>query len=180
MPSFVAFLRAVNLPGKPVSMAQVRKMAEGLGFEEVRTLLQSGNLIFEAVSDDPGALEAMLEGAAKQALGLATDFMVRSGADIRALIDSNPYPDAARDDPGHLLTVFLKSAPPNGAVERLRPAIKGRETVELRGKELYAVYPDGVGRSKLTMQLIERHLGTRGTGRNWNTVLKLAEMMRSA
>ena len=70
----------------------------------------------------------------------------------------------------------LKTAPAAGALERLRAAIKGPEGVELIGRNAYLVYPDGIGRSKLTIGVIEKALGVRGTGRNWNTVVKLAEM----
>jgi uncharacterized protein (DUF1697 family) len=176
MTSFVALLRAVNLPGKPLSMAALREMAEGLGFTKVRTLLQSGNLVFDSDDGDAEALEHRLEAGAKKALGLDTDIIVRTADDISEAINANPYPEAGRDDPGRLLVVFLKAAPREGALDALRASIKGTETVEARGRHLYAVYPDGQGRSKLTMQLIEKHLGTRGTARNWNTVRKLAEM----
>jgi uncharacterized protein (DUF1697 family) len=70
----------------------------------------------------------------------------------------------------------LKEAPPASAVKGLQEAIPGRETVRARGRELYVVYPDGIGRSKLTVALMDRKLGTRGTGRNWNTVTKLAAL----
>jgi uncharacterized protein (DUF1697 family) len=73
--------------------------------------------------------------------------------------------------------MFLKSAVPAANLKALQAAIRGRETVRAEGKELYAVYPDGVGRSKLTHALIERKLATRATGRNWNTVLKIAALM---
>ena len=71
----------------------------------------------------------------------------------------------------------LKTAPPAKKVEALRAAVRGRETMRCEGKELYVVYPDGIGRSKLTGTLIESKLGTRGTARNWNTVLKLAAQL---
>jgi uncharacterized protein (DUF1697 family) len=69
--------------------------------------------------------------------------------------------------------MVLKDAPKAGAVKALQAAITGREIVRAHGREAYLVYPDGIGPSKLTHALIEKTLGTRGTGRNWNTVLKL-------
>ena len=71
---------------------------------------------------------------------------------------------------------FTKAAPADGALEALRAAIKGPEQVAIVGRNAYLVYPDGIGRSKLTITVIEKKLGVRGTARNWNTVLKLAEM----
>ena len=91
----------------------------------------------------------------------------------KAVVADNPFPNEAKNDPGHLLVVVLKDAPDRAAVAALQKAIKGREVVKAKGRQAYIVYPDGVGHSKLTMTLIEKTLGTRGTGRNWNTVLKL-------
>jgi uncharacterized protein (DUF1697 family) len=88
----------------------------------------------------------------------------------------NPFPAEAERDPAHLTVVFLKDAPKAKAVEALAAAIRGREVIQADGRHLYAYYPDGVGRSKLTHALIESKLGTRGTARNWNTVLKLAQL----
>jgi uncharacterized protein (DUF1697 family) len=77
------------------------------------------------------------------------------------------------------VAVFLKDAPGNGALNALQAAVVGREVVRAAGKQAYIVYPDGQGRSKLTNAVIEKHLGTRGTARNWNTVLRLAELVRA-
>jgi uncharacterized protein (DUF1697 family) len=172
----VALLRAVNLAAKNmVAMSDLRAMAEGLGFREARTLLQSGNLVFD--SKPTGArLEGLLEATAKERLGLDTDFFVRTAKEWQALVAANPFPAEAKSDPSHLVLLCLKQAPGREALGSLRQAIKGRERVETDGRQAYAVYPDGIGRSKLTMALIEKHLGTSGTGRNWNTVLKLAAL----
>jgi uncharacterized protein (DUF1697 family) len=177
MPQFIALLRAVNVAGHgKVGMADLRALGEGLGLKNVRTLLQSGNLVFEAQAK-PEALETKLAAAAKKELGLATTFFVRSADAWAKLVAANPFPDAAKKDPSHLVLLALKDAPAKAAVEALRAEIakrKGREQVAAKGAALYAVYPDGIGRSKLTNALIEKTLGTEATGRNWNTVLKLA------
>jgi uncharacterized protein (DUF1697 family) len=177
MTTYVALLRGINVGGKkPVLMADLRKMAEDLGFENVRTLLQSGNLLFDTDGASEEGLERILEDAALNVLGLGTDFMVRDGKALLRAVQSNPYPEAARNDAGHLVLAFLKAAPKAGAIDSLRRAISDNEMVELRRRELYIVYPDGIGRSKLTTALMDRHLAVRGTGRNWNTVLKLADL----
>jgi uncharacterized protein (DUF1697 family) len=178
MTVFVAFLRGINLAGKkPVPMADLRRMADGLGLENTRTLLQSGNLLFDAAAQEGAQLEQHLEEAAKEVLGLKTDFMVRDAGELQQAVDSNPFPEAAHDVPGHLVLSLLKAIPAPGSLERLRSAIVGREIVDLRGRELYIIYPDGIGRSKLTSALMDRQLGTRGTGRNWNTILKLSKLL---
>jgi len=177
MATHIALLRAVNVGGsRKVAMAELRGLVEGLGFGEVRSLLQSGNLVFTGGAGAAAGIEALLERAAKERLGLETDFLVRSAAEWRRLVAANPFPDDAGKDPGHLVAVVLKTAPAPGAMKALQAAIKGRERVAVAGRTAYIVYPDGIGRAKLTHAIIERALGTRGTGRNWNTVLKLAEL----
>jgi uncharacterized protein (DUF1697 family) len=170
----VALLRGVNVGGrKVVPMAALRALATEIGLTNPRTLLQSGNLIFQSGAA-PAELEARLEAEAERRLGLATRFMVRTAAEWDAIIAANPFPEEAQRDPSHLVVMALQRAPEPTTVEALRFAIVGRERVEARGRELYLVYPDGIGTSKLTNTMIERQLGVRGTGRNWNTALKLA------
>jgi uncharacterized protein (DUF1697 family) len=166
---FVALLRAVNVAGHgKLAMSELRVLCEGLGLTEVATLLQSGNVVFSS-SKSSGALEKLLQAAALQELDLNTDFFVRSAGEWAEIVAANPFVEAAKRDPGHLVVMALKEAPDNAAVSRLRSAIKGRESVRAVGKQLYITYPDGIGRSKLTNAAIEKALGTRGTARNWNT-----------
>lgn len=178
MPAFVALLRAVNLgPHNKIAMSELKSLAEGCGFGGPRTLLQSGNLVFEAKAKSSAALERALEGALAEQLSLETPVVVRSAAEWRAAIDQNPFPKEARADPSHLVMLPLKAKPAKGALAALTSALVGRERVELVGQQLYAVYPDGIGVSKLTIAVIEKKLGVTGTGRNWNTVQKIAALL---
>jgi uncharacterized protein (DUF1697 family) len=171
----IALLRAINVAGRnPVAMADLRDFLSQLGFHEPRSLLQSGNLVFRCDARSTAALERTLEAEAASRLGLDTDFFVRSAAEWKTIVASNPFTEEARRDPQRLLLVCLRDAPPAANVKALREAIVGREVIRTEGRAAYIVYPDGVGRSKLTTTLLEKKLGTRGTGRNWNTVLKLA------
>ncbi len=181
MAAHIALLRAVNLGGKTmVAMAELRAMAEALGFAGVRTLLQSGNLVFETRSrPSTEAIEKRLEAEAKKQFSHPIEFFVRDAKDWARVIAKNPFRAEAKRDPGHLVVMALKHAPTAAAVKALQAAIKGRETVRVIGRHAYVVYTDGIGRSKLTNAVIEKALATRATGRNWNTVLKLAEMVSS-
>ena len=178
MPMHVALLRGVNVVGRTmVAMSDLRDLLGDMGFADVRSLLQSGNLIFRTDRRlSSASLEKMLEAETSKKLACPASYMVRSAAEWKAVIAANPFPDAAKRDPGHLLVMFLKSATTAENVKQLQAAIRGRETVRAVGKHLYVIYPDGVGRSKLTHALIERKLGTRATGRNWNTVLKIVAL----
>lgn len=173
----IALLRAINVGGsKPVAMAALRDCLTGLGLENVQSLLQTGNVVFESDAIAGAELERRLEAGAKQRLGLDTEFFVRSAREWRALVERNPFPREARRDPAHLLVVFFKEAPAARDVKALQAAITGREVVRAIGRQGYIVYPDGIGRSRVTLAFVERRLGTRGTGRNWNTVLKLGAL----
>ncbi len=178
MARYVALLRAVNVGKCKVPMAELRAMAEDLGLEVPKTLLQSGNLVFGS-SKSESALETLLEKEAEKRFGFPIDFMVRSREHWEAIIDANPYPKQAKDDAAHLVVLALKKAPSSDALKTLRAAIKGPETVELNGREAYLHYPDDIGHSKLTNTVLEKKLGVPGTGRNWNTVLKLMEMLEA-
>jgi uncharacterized protein (DUF1697 family) len=179
MSRVVALLRAVNLgPHQKVSSAQLKELAAGLGFEDPATLLNSGNLVFEAGARKPDGLEKKLEAESARRLGLATSYFVRTGQDLEGLVARNPFPDVAADDPSHLVVLFLKKPPTAAGLNSLRAAIVGRERIEVDGRHVVAHYVDGIGESKLTNKLLEKHLGAEATGRNWNTVLKLRALLQ--
>lgn len=181
MTTYLALLRGINVGGhKMVAMADLRDLLTNLGFGGVRSLLQSGNLVFSSERRrSAAALERVLEEAAATRLRVQSDFLVRSAEEWKTVVASNPFREEAKSDPSHLLVVFLKEAPRARNVAALRAAIAGRERVRVKGREAYCVYPDGVGRSRLTHAIIEKQLGTRATGRNWNTVLKLGALAES-
>jgi len=180
MTTHIALLRAVNVGGRSIPMADLKTMFAALGFADARTLLQSGNVVFDAGKNTGAALESLLEAETEKRLKVRADYLVRTAKEWKAIIAGSPFPREAKDDPSHLLVMPLKSAPAKSAVAALEAAIKGREILRCKGRDLYIVYPDGIGRSKLTIALIEKKLDTRGTGRNWNTVMKLQAMAETA
>jgi uncharacterized protein (DUF1697 family) len=176
----IALLRAVNVGGRSVAMAELRTMLAELGCGNPRTLLQSGNAVFALkLRTSPAAVEAKLEAEALRRFGMTVAFMLRSAAEWDAIIARNPFPAAAKNDPAHLLLMALKGAPSAAAIKALRDGYNGPETIHVSGHDAYLIYPEGIGRSKLTNALIERRLGVAGTARNWNTVLKLAALAKT-
>lgn len=174
----IALIRGINVGGKTmVAMADLRVAGEKLGFEKARTLLNSGNLLVES-SASPAAVESRLEQGMQKHFGRELEFFVRSPKEWEAIIKANPFTREAKADPGRLVLLCLKDKVTPAAVKALQRAIPGRESVEGRGREVYAYYPDGQGQSKFTGSLIDRVLGTRCTARNWNTVLKLAALAK--
>lgn len=177
MAMHIALLRGVNVGGnKMIAIADLRSLLTKMGFGDVQSLLQSGNLVFRSDAQTAAQLEQRLEAEVKKRLAFQTEFFVRSAKEWKTVIARNPFRDEAERDPGHLLVYFLKKAPASEDVDALQAAITGREVLRAGGKQAYIVFPDGVGRSRLTHTVIEKKLG-RCTGRNWNTVLKLGALV---
>ena len=177
MTTFIALLRAINVGGRaPVTMADLRSFITALGFTDAQTLLQSGNVVFRGAARTSAGLEEELEAEAVKRLGLETAFLARTAREWDAIVAANPFHTEAERDPSHLVVMTFKDAPKAAAVNALQTAIRGPEIVHADGRQAYIIYPAGIGRSRLTNALIEKTLGTRGTARNWNTVLKLAAL----
>lgn len=171
-----ALLRAVNVGGRKVVMAELKALAAGLGLQAPATLLASGNLVFQT-SLAPDEAGRRLEAAIARDLGVATDVMVRDLAQLMAVQAQNPFPAQARDEPSRLMAMFLNGAP-DGDLESLAPGCVMGEQIRPGPGCLYIWFPQGAGVSKLSNSLIERRLKVRGTARNWNTVGKLRDLLR--
>ena len=177
MTTYIGVLRAINLGShNKIAMSDLRAMMEKVGFEDCKTLILSGNIVFKCATSSVDKVEKTLEAASTKQLGVTTDYFVRTAKEWQAIIAANPFRKEAKTDPARLIMMCLRDAPTADQVKALQAAIKGREVVKAIGRQAYIVYPDGQGRSRLTIQLIEKALGTRGTARNWNTVLKLGEL----
>lgn len=180
MTIYVALLRGVNVGGhKKVSAGDLRDLATSLKYRGGATLLNSGNIVFEGPAKATAAIEKQFEAAAAKTMGLETEFFVRTAAEWHALAKANPLLKEAKDDPSHLLLWTLKAPAAPATLKALQAAIKDRESFRSGKSALYIAFPDGIGSSKLTPTVIDRALGVRGTGRNWNTVLKLCAMMEN-
>ena len=164
MTQFAAFIRGINVGGnKLLPMAQLKSACESIGLTDVRTFLQSGNVIFKTTRKDPAPLIA-------KALDMDVTVIVRTIDELQKVIARNPFEHEAKSDPGHLVVMFLEREP------KATLEWPGPEVIKPSGRELFMYYPDGQGRSKLTNALIEKKLGMRGTARNWNTVTKLRDL----
>jgi uncharacterized protein (DUF1697 family) len=174
--TYVAFLRGINVGGhKKVAMADLREIMGSLGSTNVSTLLNSGNAVFDApvrpVTEHAGALQ----GAIKTRLGIDVRVIVRTPEDLARVLAANPIPDAL-DDPSHYLVGFLAAPVPTERVPAIDSPEDAREVIRLGDGAVYLWYRDGIGRSKLTIDVLERRLGTVTTARNWTTVTKLAAL----
>lgn len=179
MTAFVSLFRGINVGGRVVKMAELKALHESLGFKDVLTYIQSGNVVFTCDDRDAAQLQQQIEDDFAAKFGFRSAVMVRSATELKEIIEKSPFQDHENKAPNWIVVMFLSAQPENGALEALQAAYHGPEEIVLTGKELYLYYPDGIGRSKLTNGLIEKKLKTAGTARNWNTVLQLQQMLMS-
>lgn len=171
MATTVALIRGVNVAGRKLPMAELRELVESLGFDDVRTYIQSGNVLFSGKRPAPAVLEAAIE----RRFGLEVDVMLRSPAQIERALERNPFPDADRSK---LHVGFMATKPTPAAVAGLDGGPFLPEEFAVVGAELYLHLPNGMGRTKLPDYVIRR-LKVPTTLRNWNTVTKLAELAKN-
>ena len=182
MTVYVSMLRAVNVGGSGlIKMEALREAYEAIGLADVRTLLQSGNVVFRSGLTDRARLVKRIMQEIERRFDLQIEVILRTLAEVASIVDRGPVL-SPRADKSKLLVMFLASVPDAAAQAALKKWHKDKalkEMLELRGPEIYLSYPDGVGRSKLTSGVIESKLDTAGTARNWNTLVKLVEVGRS-
>ena len=166
MHSYVALLRAVNVGGTgKLPMSELKALCERAGFAQVRTYIASGNVVFHS-TEPPARVKAVLEQALHEYAGKPVGVMLRTAAEMAAVLAANPFPEAA---PDRTLVIFLDHAPALDAVSN----VSGLKTEQLAPgvRELYVHYGDGIGTSKLKIPAAKD-----GTARNMNSVAKLVEM----
>jgi uncharacterized protein (DUF1697 family) len=176
LPSRIALLRGINVTGhNKIPMAELRQLCAGLGWADVQSYIQSGNLVFrsEAMA---GNLEEELEAAIVDEFGFQVPVVVRSAQAWEDYVKHNPFPAVAVEEPNRLLLTLSKGPLQAGALDALNARADKGERVDRVGDVLYIHYPEGVGRSKLTPALLNRLVCSPVTARNWRTVLKLADI----
>jgi uncharacterized protein (DUF1697 family) len=166
MTTYVALLRAVNVGGTgKLPMAELRAMCESLGFAKVRTYIASGNVVFESELSEP-AVKTRLERCLEAYAGMQVGVLVRTGAELAAVMAGNPFRSAA---PNRTVAIFLDAPPPADTLA----GVSGQqaEEIALGKREVYVHYGNGMAKSKLKIKAAKS-----GTARNMNTVAKLAEL----
>lgn len=177
MPISIALIRGINVGGKnSLSMESLRELCEGIGLKDVRTYIQSGNVVFRASGREIAAAAGKVEDAIEADRGFRPDVVIRTRDELAAAIEANPFAARARAEPAKLLVMFLKSKPVAGASAALEGVKRNDEQLRLIGRELFIDFPGGIGRSKLAIAAVEKALGVPATSRNWNTMLKLLAM----
>jgi uncharacterized protein (DUF1697 family) len=175
MRRYVVFLRGVNLgSSRRVAMRQLREALDKAGYQHVRTLLQSGNVVLSSYADAK-TLERDLTRTLREAFGLEIAVLARTREELAAVIARDPFAGQA-DDPARYQVSFLSAEPDPRLVRELEGAQVSPERVVVIGREVYGWHPGGVGRSELAGLITERRLGVGVTARNWRTLTRLLEL----
>jgi uncharacterized protein (DUF1697 family) len=173
----ISLLRGINVGGHhKIKMDALRTLYESLGLQQVQTHLQSGNVIFRTKRRDLVLLAKQIEHGIERSFGFRADVIVRTPSDMRGVIARNPFATRSGIDPSRLLVTFLAGNPAAEARDRLLRIKVDPEELRIDGRELYAYFPNGMARPKVSWTAIEKTLKISGTGRNWNTVTKLLEI----
>ncbi|MDR8391401.1 DUF1697 domain-containing protein [Aliifodinibius sp. S!AR15-10] len=179
MKTYIALFRGINVGGNNIlPMKELRTLLKNLGFRQVNTYIQTGNVVFQSDNSDIGQLADSISGEVNKQFGFEPRVFVMTQDELQAAARANPF-HGAESEPSRLYLTFLAEAPQNPDLEALEDIKRDSERFELKGKVLYLHAPEGVGRSKLAAK-VERHLDVPMTSRNWRTVQKIMEMAEEA
>jgi uncharacterized protein (DUF1697 family) len=174
--TYVAMLRGINLGSRnKVAMAELRALVEALGAAEVKTYVQSGNVVFKMPAQSAPKLEKILKDRIKKEFGLDVPVVVRTKEQLTKVWDNNPFTAKTKDAKALHVTFLAGKADPKGAKE-VTAKDWAPDELAVKGTEVYLLCPNGYGVSKLGNAFLEKKLGATATTRNWNTVTNLVEM----
>lgn len=172
----IALLRAINVGGHTVSMERLRGLFSELGYKDVRTLIASGNVVFDAGAKKPAALESAIEEHLERSLGYAVSTFVRTPDEISAVVGHEPFPSSVIDKAHALWIAFLKEPPAADAARKLTALRCATDDFHIHGREVYWLRRVTSSESKIAGNVVERALGAPLTARNITTVTKLAAL----
>ena len=177
MTSVISLLRGVNVGShNKVKMEALRALYLSLKLENVATFIQSGNVVFQTRERSLGAVARHIEDGIEKTFGFRTHVILRTAEEMRGVIARNPFAGRKNIEPSKLLVWFLADEPSAEAREKVLAIKADPEELRMDRRELYIYFPNGMARPKLPMATVDRALKVVGTGRNWNSVLKLMEM----
>jgi uncharacterized protein (DUF1697 family) len=168
-------LRGINVGGNtPVKMDALRAIVAGLGHTDVTTYIQSGNVVFKSRATAAARVAHAIEVRLESELGVDVTVVVRTAEELAATVRKNPFLPGG--DPATLYVIFLNDVPDRKSVAGIDARRVAPDEFRILGREIFARYSNGYGRSKMTNAFFEKALGIRGTARNWNTVTKLLQL----
>ena len=167
MPTYIALLRGINVGGRgKVPMRDLVTLFDGLGHTNVRTYLQSGNVVFTSKAASPGRVKSAIEHGIEAEFGFEVAVLLRTPAELAAVLHQNPLGDEA-------YVTFLDGKPDRKRVEAIDSAAYAPDEFVVRGREVFVRCPNGYGRTKINNSFFERKLAVQATTRNWKSVTTL-------
>ena len=177
MPIYISMLRGINVSGhKRIKMDQLRKSFEALGFEQVRTYIQSGNVVFKAGNLSTSVVSQRIEKQILRDFGFSVSVISRTADEMGKAISNNPFLKVREIDSAKLHVMFLSAAPAPAALEKLADLTAPPDQCRTTDSEIYFYLPNGVSQSVLMKRPVDRILSVVTTTRNWNTVNQLLRM----
>ncbi|MEK4234698.1 hypothetical protein BSK65_21670 [Paenibacillus odorifer] len=179
MTTYIALLRGINVGGnKIIKMLDLKAMFQTLGFENVRTYIQSGNVVFESDEGSKSLLTGVIERKIHEVFGFEVSVIIRTLAEMENVIANDPFQLSEPEEFKRWYVTFLPAEPSAEALDKLRTYENGPDKVRFVGREMYILYEVSVSQSPLFKVPFDRILGMTITARNWNTVNKLVTMGR--
>jgi uncharacterized protein (DUF1697 family) len=173
---YAAFLRGINVGGrKKVPMAALRELLQDLGYADVVTHLQSGNAVFSSPGRSPHSLARTIADRIAGEFGMDVKVVIRTGSELAGVVRRSPLPDGP-ENPSRFFVAFLSAAPEPAATGAVESMSFGPDRIWISGAEAYLWCPAGAADTRLTNNFLEKRLKVTATSRNWNTVLKLADL----
>jgi uncharacterized protein (DUF1697 family) len=177
MPAYIALLRGINVgPHKRMKMERLRACCEALGLQQVKTYIQSGNVVFQAGKFKPEIVSKKIEDQILSDFGFSVDINLRTQEELERTIHRNPLLKERGVDESKLHVAFLSEVPPPDALKRLQSLTQPPDRVGHSGKDIYFYFPNGVSGSSLWKHPLDRVLSVSATMRNWKTVKTLHQM----
>jgi uncharacterized protein (DUF1697 family) len=178
MNTYIALLRGINVSGqKTIRMTDLKQLVESMGFQQVVTYVQSGNVVFQAVDENPARLETAIRAEIQRVFGFEVAVLIRTAADLQRVAAANPFVQRP-ESPVGLYVTFLAQRPPQAVLNQLKVPLAELDEYVMGDQEIFLYCPGGYGRTKLSNTFFERKLKMPATTRNWKTVCTLLEMAR--
>ncbi|MDN5213495.1 DUF1697 domain-containing protein [Fulvivirgaceae bacterium BMA12] len=177
MKRYVALLRGINVSGqKKIKMAELRAHLAELGWQDIQTYVQSGNVIFESDAGDRQVLGSQIEKKILEKYGFDVAVLVKSGEELRYILENNPFIKRGQEDTSRLYVTLLANQPTPEALKKLETIDHSPEEFILDGQTIFFFSPNGYGKAKMSNNFFEQKLKVAATTRNWNTINKLVAM----
>lgn len=178
METFITLIRGINVGGHhKLPMKELRDLLEESGLKNVRTYIQTGNVVFQREDSEPGQLAETIQTSIEGKFGFEPRVLVLKLEEMERAIADNPFPEA-EDAPGKLHLFFFESTPDKPDFSKIESVKKESEQFDIRGRVFYLNAPEGIGRSKLAAN-IEKYIGKPATARNWRSVQKIMKLAQT-